>query len=292
AVDGETFTVTGTDANGCVNTVQTTITINPLPVVTATNSGSYCQGDVVADIMVDVTGTANWTVNYTLNGTAQTAVLGSTSPISLGNTAGIYILTGISDANCTNTASGTQTIIINPIPSAPTAGMDTVYCSNWTVVPMTANGGNGTFTWYEDVNLTNVYGTGAAINPNDAIIGTTTYYVTETEFGCEGPASTIAITINDCEIIVPTAFTPNGDLSNDVWNIVDIDNVYPNNIVFVYNRWGNLLFESEKGNYLSRPWDGKVNGEQLPVASYYYVIYTEGDKSGEILNGIVSIIKN
>jgi gliding motility-associated-like protein len=94
-----------------------------------------------------------------------------------------------------------------------------------------------------------------------------------------------------CEIVVPSAFTPNGDQMNDYWELVDIDDVYPNNKVFVYNRWGNLLFESEQGDYSSNKWDGKYNGELLPVASYYYIIMTEGDNSGEILKGTVSIIK-
>jgi gliding motility-associated-like protein len=118
-----------------------------------------------------------------------------------------------------------------------------------------------------------------------------TYQITD-DCGNFTTVSQTIIVNSNCEIVIPTAFTPNADLSNDTWEIVDLDLIHPNNIVFVYNRWGNLLFESEKGDYLSRPWDGKVNGEQLPVASYYYVIYTEGDKSGEILNGIVSIIKN
>ena len=94
-----------------------------------------------------------------------------------------------------------------------------------------------------------------------------------------------------CEIVVPTAFTPNGDQMNDSWEIVDLDDVYPNNKVFIYNRWGNLLFESEQGDYSSNQWDGKYGGELLPVGSYYYIIMTEGDNSGEILKGTVSIIK-
>jgi gliding motility-associated-like protein len=120
---------------------------------------------------------------------------------------------------------------------------------------------------------------------------TRTYSITD-DCGNVSTVSQLIIVRSGCEIVIPSAFTPNGDQSNDVWEIVDIDNVYPDNVVFVYNRWGNLLYESEQGDYSSRPWDGKVNGEQLPVASYYYIIYTEGDKSGEILNGTVSIIKN
>ena len=44
------------------------------------------------------------------------------------------------------------------------------------------------------------------------------------------------------------------------------------NVVFVYNRWGNKVFESIQGNYNQMPWDGTFNNEPLPVASYYYII--------------------
>jgi gliding motility-associated-like protein len=101
----------------------------------------------------------------------------------------------------------------------------------------------------------------------------------------------VTITIQDCEIIVPTAFTPDGDNVNDVWEIVDLDAVYPDNVVTVFNRWGNKLYESEKGQYASKPWDGTYNGEALPVASYYFIIDFNNEEF-EPQKGIVSIILN
>jgi gliding motility-associated-like protein len=279
------------DANGtCSDEESFVVTINQLPTVTSvTGGGTYCMGDVVNDIMVATTGSANWTIDYTLNGVGQTAT-GSASPISLGNAAGVYVVVNITDANCTNSASGTQTITINPIPIAPTAGTDSVYCSNWTLVPLTASGTGGTMTWYSDAATTNQIGTGNSFTPNNNA-GVTIYYVTETAFGCEGPASAVTITINDCEIVVPTAFTPDGDLVNDVWEIVDLDAVYPDNVVTVFNRWGNKLYESEKGAYATRPWDGTYNGDALPVGSYYFIIdFNEEDV--EPRKGVVSIILN
>ena len=60
--------------------------------------------------------------------------------------------------------------------------------------------------------------------------------------------------------------------------------------IFWRTQWGNLIFESDKGNYANRMWEGTYKGELLPVATYYYIIYAEGDDSGETLNGIVTII--
>jgi gliding motility-associated-like protein len=153
---------------------------------------------------------------------------------------------------------------------------------------MTASGGAGVFTWYTDVALTSVYGTGSSITPGSTV-GTSVYYVNETLNGCVGPASTVTITIQDCDIIVPTAFTPNGDGVHDTWQIVDLDIVYPNNVVTVYNRWGNLIYQSEKGNYAGKPWDGTFEGSALPVASYYYVIDFNDEEKGS-QTGIVSIV--
>jgi gliding motility-associated-like protein len=153
---------------------------------------------------------------------------------------------------------------------------------------MTASGSSGTYTWYSDAGLSSVLAIGGSLLPTD-VIGSTTYYVTETLLGCEGPSSTVVITIEDCEIIVPTAFTPNGDLVNDFWQILDLDEVYSNNVVMVYNRWGSLLYQSDEGAYASRPWDGTFEGKALPVGSYYFIIDFNLEDV-EPMKGIVSII--
>ena len=44
AVGTITYTVTGTDANGCVNTDQVDVTVNPLPVVNAGADQTVCEG--------------------------------------------------------------------------------------------------------------------------------------------------------------------------------------------------------------------------------------------------------
>ncbi len=81
------------------------------------------------------------------------------------------------------------------------------------------------------------------------------------------------------ELVVPTAFTPDNDGINDFWEILYLDEVYPDNQVFVYNRWGSLIYTSTKGDYAGRPWKGgfenlSPQGEELPVGSYFYVIET------------------
>lgn len=70
---------------------------------------------------------------------------------------------------------------------------------------------------------------------------------------------------------VPSAFTPNGDGLNDViyaagWGLKKL-------IYFrIYNRWGQLLFES---NDLSEGWDGKFNGVPQNMDTYVYQVAAE-----------------
>ena len=93
------------------------------------------------------------------------------------------------------------------------------------------------------------------------------------------------------ELVVPTAFTPDGDIANNDWEIRGLDEAYPNNQVFVYNRWGNLLFTSEQGNYDVNRWDGTYQGSLLPVGSYYFIIEFNDQNQGSA-SGTVSIILN
>ncbi len=67
---------------------------------------------------------------------------------------------------------------------------------------------------------------------------------------------------------IPNTFTPNGDGVNDAWKIEYLDS-YPGVIVNIYNRFGIKVFGSI--GYL-KLWDANLNGQLLPVGTYYYVI--------------------
>lgn len=96
-------------------------------------------------------------------------------------------------------------------------------------------------------------------------------------------------------IDIPTAFSPNNDGVNDSWNILAGDpdnyqllsNLFPDAIVEVYNRWGDLIYRSEKGYY--HEWNGRSGGKAMAMDSYYYSIDL-GDGSEKWI-GVVSIIK-
>ncbi len=295
-VINSTQTVWVYDASGtCSDEISFVVTINPLPNVSSFSGGAnYCAGDIISDVVVNVSGTPSWTLNYTLDGTAQ-SITSTTNTIILGNAGGVYDLVSITDGSgCTNNVSGTQTIQINPIPLAPVVSADAEYCSTGNIDFMTAVGDtSGTLYWYSDASLSNIIGSGQAETPSSNV-GVTTYYVVDEVNGCQSPSSSITITITDCEIVIPTAFTPDNDGNNDTWEIPGLDERHPNNIVRVYNRWGNLVFEhvSTTGNpYNMNEWDGTFKGKLLPVGSYFFIIDVN-DNNDDTLKGSVSIILN
>jgi gliding motility-associated-like protein len=85
--------------------------------------------------------------------------------------------------------------------------------------------------------------------------------------------------------IIPNTFTPNGDGYNDKWEIQYIES-YPGAVIEVYNTTGQLIFRSVGYN---NPWDGTINGKQLPVGTYYYVVDPKNGRSK--IAGYVTIIR-
>jgi large repetitive protein len=158
------------------------------------------------------------------------------------------------------------------------AGPDISY--NGTSAQLNAVGSpeGGTYNWTPAGSLSCT----ECPNPIATPTVTTTYTVTYTsELGCTD-TDQVTVTVFTT---VPTGFTPNGDGTNDVWNIPNADQ-YPDMEVFIYNRWGNLIFESIGYRV---PWDGTNKGKDLPAASYYFVIdYKDGS---EAINGTVTIIR-
>jgi gliding motility-associated-like protein len=189
-----------------------------------------------------------------------------------------------------NSNLGSASIVINPIPNAPDVSDNSTYCLNYIPDTLFALGNsNALIFWYEEPSLQNVIQTGSFYYPENWL-GETVYYVVQEENGCVSVPIEISITFENCDITIPTAFTPDNDLVNDVWVLDDIDAIYPKNRVSIYNRWGNLIYQSAQGSYESDPWNGKYKNEVMPVGSYYFIIEFN-DESNDGVSGTVTIIK-
>ncbi len=95
--------------------------------------------------------------------------------------------------------------------------------------------------------------------------------------------------LDHCFIAVPTAFTPNNDGLNDTFwphNALKADNLE----FRVYNRWGQLVFQSRTWR---DKWDGKINGVLQPTGVYVWMLsYTHRDTKKQVFQkGTVTLIR-
>jgi gliding motility-associated-like protein len=78
----------------------------------------------------------------------------------------------------------------------------------------------------------------------------------------------------DCQLIIYTGITPNGDNNNDYWHIEGIElERYQSNKVTIFNRWGDVVWLGENYDNQNVRWVGEGKKErELPDGTYFYVI--------------------
>ena len=108
--------------------------------------------------------------------------------------------------------------------------------------------------------------------------------------GCSDTAYSVVESNDIVRLTVPNGFTPNGDGLNDIF-IPVVSN--SDQIKFyrfeVYNRWGQLVFESTKPG---EGWDGKFNGKQAQFGVYNWIVRFEVPENEPVnANGHVTLIK-
>ncbi|KAB1153548.1 gliding motility-associated C-terminal domain-containing protein, partial [Flavobacterium luteum] len=154
----------------------------------------------------------------------------------------------------------------------------------------TASGG----TWIDEVNPYSIVDVNGEQKFNPYQINTGNYelkYLT-TNGACSSTVK-VVITVDDdcvllpaCNFLVHNAFSPNGDGTNEVFIIENIDQTvcFPTNTVEIYNRWGVLVFETNQYDNSTRVFRGISEGRatvnksaELPTGTYFYIIqYTDG----------------
>ncbi len=94
---------------------------------------------------------------------------------------------------------------------------------------------------------------------------------------CEEHSYTTTVIVNDCrtnQYFIPSAFSPNGDLYNDVFRIFGANIL--NAELHIYDRWGKKYFSSST---FGEGWDGTYDGQTCEVAVYVYwakITYNDG----------------
>ena len=88
----------------------------------------------------------------------------------------------------------------------------------------------------------------------------------------ERDSSRICVTISESKLLMPNAFTPNGDTHNDVYKAKEYQSIVEFH-AYIFNRWGQKLFEWTNP---AEGWDGNYNGNPVKEGVYFVVVKARG----------------
>jgi hypothetical protein len=136
------YTLTVTNTSGCTNTVTTSVTVNALPVATASNDSPVCAGSALnlAGGPAGMT-TYSWTGPSGFTSLLQNPSVSANATLAM---AGVYNLTVTNGSGCTNTV--TTTVTVNALPVA-TASNDSPVCAGGALSLAGGTAGMTTYSW-------------------------------------------------------------------------------------------------------------------------------------------------
>ncbi len=256
-----------TDSNSCVLNLTGTVT-QPTSALSANLSftDATCFGDADGSAAINISG---GTPAYSYLWTPGAATTSSITGLAQGN----YNVTVTDSRNCTYTGSVT---IIQPAQIMADAGQNITGCEKqYDLNAVLSSGYTGTWS------LSSGFGTISNLtSPSTTVTqlaeGNNVFVWTISDGTCSG-ADSVVVHLHEageCELELPSAFSPNGDGYNDGFFIRGIDR-FPENVLTVFNRWGNEVFHKE--NYQNTQWFGQnKNGDDLPEGTYFVVLIIPG----------------
>jgi gliding motility-associated-like protein len=262
---------TVTDNCGNVSTCQTTVTIEPLPVVSFS-----------AD---NLTGCDPTTVNFTDASTGNITIweweFGDGSISGLQNPSHTYssgtysvTLTVTTAAGCqsTLTMSNYITILANPVASFAANPMVTTE-DNPTITFMNQTTGAAQYSW----NFGDGSGESTTENPVYTYEGNGEFVITlwvENAAGCSDSTSAVIVIKPTFTFYLANTFTPNKDGRNEMFRPYGIGWDTNNYSMRIYSRWGELVFSTTDVNH---GWDGNMpDGSEAQQDVYTVKITIKG----------------
>ena len=253
-LSGGTYTVSVTDASGCVVSENAVVPGSPQLVIIGNVINENC-GQNNGQISLTITGgTAPFNFAWTPSN--------SNSPVISNLTSGQYSVNVTDNAGCSTTASFTVdvigTLLVNVNPSSVTI-------NEGETVELTASGGS-TYVWTPSLGINCLTAACDTVNANPLF--TTTYEVFATDAnGCEG-SEFVTVYVNPVcskEIFVPSIFSPNADGKNDQQCVMG--NCIASMEFSIYNRWGENVFTTTDQNQC---WDGQYKGQKVNTGVFVY----------------------
>ncbi len=273
-----TYNIVVADDHDCSDTTNVTVhepvALNILLTPNDASCNEYCDGNVQITASGGMPPYA-----YVLPGVS------STNATQINNLcAGNYALTVTDDNNCSLTSSFS---IGEPPLLTVNAGIDDSVRLGESVAlfpTFSDTDAVSNVEWSPNTGLS----CSICMRPEASPPETQTYTMTVTDVnGCTYSDDIQIIVYTEPLINIPNAFSPNGDMVNDVFyvNGREIESIR----LYVFNRWGAKLFETTD---LTQGWDGTCRGKMMDAGVYVYmteVQFALGKK--EILKGSLTLLR-
>jgi len=279
-----TYTVTleVTDNNGTGDTtIIDIITVSecepPIPSFTIDNS-NVCTGQCVT---YSNTSENSDSYEWIFEGGFPGGSLDENPSLVCYDTEGEYSVTLIA-TNTLTSDTLIQTINVLKPPTILVSDSVLIFQGTNTVVSVETDGASYIWSPSESLNCHDCLSTSATPD------STTLYTVSVTaENGCVVTDSVMVTVIPVVAIGIPTAFSPNGDLVNDVLRVegAGIEKIN----LTIYNRYGEKVFESSEQHF---GWDGKFKGKSENPGIFVYTLeYVLSSGETGTLKGNVTLVK-
>ena len=250
-----TYTVTVTDANNCTALDSIIIKVLPPPIFYAWGDTTACELDPVK-IFASGGTSYSWSPALSLSNPTDS------STFTIPEISTVYSVI-ITDDVCEASDTLQVSVTIEPIPNAY-AGPDVSVIAGESYSINADASGNFSWSPPEGLSCTDCE------DPVATPLENTTYtLVAINEFGCRAEDSmVITVSCSDNILYIPNVFSPNGNGKNDVFKVRS-SGIRELNFLRVYDRWGELVFESADQNI---GWDGTFKGVDLPPAVYVFYL--------------------
>ena len=246
-----------TSSKGCISTDSIQITINAVPIADAgITPKNICKGDSVF-----IGSSNNNGSQYVWQPASGLSSASSVMPLASPSQSTKYTII-VSNGSCVRNDFVELNVFTKPTVNA---GPDvSIFEGDKTIMQASYSGGDISLSWSPPAYLSSANSVRPIASPPHDILYTLTAV---SSHGCGSAVDEVSIKVFR-KLIIPNAFSPNGDGVNDTWNIVHLLD-YPNATVQVFNRYGQVVFSSKN---VTTQWDGSFKGKQLPVGVFYYII--------------------
>lgn len=251
------------------------IVVLPLPTLTFNHIDSVCFGE---SVQLFVSGAQSYVWNYD----STLSALNLPNPFAAPESSSFYYVSGTDVNGCVTEDSTFVFVVDLPVVNA---GNDTlIWRDTYAILGGSTNA--SVYYWSPSTFLDDYRLLQTKAEPTK-----TQNYVlyAENDFGCVNYDTVLILVESNTLLMLPTAFSPNGDGVNDGFRILRYLNILKLKEFAIYNRWGERVFSTTD---INEGWDGTFRNKEQELGVYVWqVVAISKDLEEIVKKGNVTLVR-